>query len=74
MLVDQRLNTVFMYSILDSPDRQPLRSQKNVGGGKPPPTFTLLCSFGRYLDTGIANSAPCSMLSDQRCMIDFCLV
>lgn len=27
-----------------------------------------------YLETGIANSAPCSMLSDQRCIIDFCLV
>ncbi|MDB5652434.1 MAG: hypothetical protein JWQ94_47 [Tardiphaga sp.] len=27
-----------------------------------------------YLETGIANSAPWSVLSGQRCMIDFCLV
>ena len=28
----------------------------------------------RYLEVGIANSAPFAMLADQRCMTDFCLV
>jgi hypothetical protein len=27
-----------------------------------------------YFETGIANSAPLSMLSGQRCIIDFCFV
>ncbi|SOE64593.1 hypothetical protein SAMN05446927_2760 [Caballeronia arationis] len=27
-----------------------------------------------YFDVGIANSAPFSVLSGQRCMIDFCFV
>ncbi|REG60836.1 hypothetical protein B0G80_3657 [Paraburkholderia sp. BL6669N2] len=27
-----------------------------------------------YFDTGIANSAPLSMLSGQRCIMDFCFV
>jgi len=28
----------------------------------------------RYFATGIVNSAPFSMLSDHRCITDFCLV
>jgi hypothetical protein len=30
--------------------------------------------IARYFAVGIANSAPFSMLSGQRCMIDFCFV
>ncbi len=30
--------------------------------------------FDAYLAVGMANSAPFSVLSGQRCMIDFCFV
>ncbi|CRM98877.1 hypothetical protein [Pseudomonas sp. 34 E 7] len=42
--------------------------------GQAPSHIRAYSACETYFDTGIANSAPCSMLSDQRCMIDFCLV